>query len=134
MSLYEQEIPLFALDRFTDEADYAVVGSTDGRTRVHHTNRRPHSAVCQIERDFGDGRLSGCTAFLISPTRLLTAAHCIMSPLRRRLGLPHLATRIRVVPGKSGRNVRPFGMQYIGITGVAVGVIHGSITEQNVCA
>ena len=112
MSLYEPEIPVFALDRFTDEADYAVVGSTDGRTRVHNTNRRPHSAVCQIERDFGDGRLSGCTAFLISPTRLLTAAHCIMSPLRRGLGLPHIATRIRVVPGKSGRNVRPFGMQW----------------------
>lgn len=107
-----QENPIFALDRFTDEADYAVIGPVDGRTRVVNTNRRPYSAVCQIERDFGDGRLTGCTAFLISPTRLLTAAHCIMSPLRRRLGLPHVATRIRVVPGKSGLNARPFGAQW----------------------
>lgn len=112
MSAYQLENPVFALDRFTDEADYAVVGPHDGRTRVVHTNRRPHSAVCQIERDFGDGRLTGCTGFLISPTRLLTAAHCIMSPLRRRLGLPHMATRIRVVPGKAGLNVHPFGIQW----------------------
>lgn len=101
-----------ALDVLADEADYAVIGPVDGRSRVVHTNRAPHSAVCQIERDFGDGRLTGCTAFLISPTRLLTAAHCIMSPLRRRMGLPYLATRIRVVPGKSGRGARPFGAQW----------------------
>jgi V8-like Glu-specific endopeptidase len=111
MSLHEEN-PIFALDRFTDEADYAVVGPTDGRGRVSNTARAPFSAVCQIERDFGDGKLSGCTAFLISPTRLLTAAHCIMSPIRQRMGLPHLARRIRVVPGKAGLNARPFGKQW----------------------
>lgn len=105
------EAPLLALDRITDGADYAVIGPTDGRVRVLNTRRFPHSAVCQIERDFGDGRLTGCTAFMISPTRLLTAAHCIMSPIRRRLRLPHMATRIRVTPGRSGAT-RPFGSQW----------------------
>lgn len=107
-----RELTAYALDRFADEADYAVVGPTDGRTRVLHTNRFPHSAVCQIERDFGDGRLTGCTAFLIGPTRLLTAAHCIASPIRHRLGLPSRAVRIRVTPGRASRTARPFGWQW----------------------
>lgn len=106
------EVPLFELDRLADAADYAVIGPTDGRTRIDRTDRFPYSAVCHIERDFGDGRLTGCTAFFISPTRLLTAAHCLMSPLRRRLGLPHLASRVRVTPGRAGGDAKPFGEQW----------------------
>ena len=101
--------PFVALDRLSDASDYAVIGPTDGRTRVARTDRFPHSAVCHIQRDFGDGRLTGCTAFFVSPTRLLTAAHCIMSPLRRKLGLPHIARRILVIPGRASARARPFG-------------------------
>lgn len=101
----------FALDRLADEADYAIVGPTDGRERVTGTDRFPWSAVCHIERDFGDGRLTGCTAFLVGPRTLLTAAHCIASPLRLRLNLPGVARRIRVTPGRAGA-ARPFGSQW----------------------
>ena len=107
-----REVVPFALDFLADEADYAIIGPTDGRRRVSHTNRFPHSAVCHIERDFGDGRLTGCTGFLIAPTVLLTAAHCIMSPIRRRLKLPDQAVRIRVTPGRGSRNAKPFGAQW----------------------
>ena len=102
----------YALDRLADEADYAVVGPVDGREPVNDTRRHPYSAICHIERDFGDGRLTGCTAFLIAPTLLLTAAHCIMSPLRRRLGLPGTAVRIRVTPGRASAQARPYGWQW----------------------
>ena len=102
----------YALDRLADEADYAVVGPVDGRTQVHDTRRPPYSAVCHIERDFGDGRLTGCTAFLIGPRLLLTAAHCIMSPLRGRLGLPAKVARIRITPGRASAQAQPYGSQW----------------------
>ena len=102
----------YALDRMSDQADYAVIGPTDGRTRVMDTARPPYGAVCHLERDFGDGRLTGCTAFFVSPTRLLTAGHCVMSHLRRSLGLPHLARRIRITPGRAALQVAPFGQQW----------------------
>jgi V8-like Glu-specific endopeptidase len=102
----------YALDRLADEADYAVIGPTDGRTRVKDTRPFPYSAVCHIERDFGDGRLTGCTGFLVGPQRLLTAAHCIVSPIRARLGVPSQARRVRVSPGRSGRSGLPFGSQW----------------------
>jgi glutamyl endopeptidase len=102
----------YGLDRITDEADYAIVGPRDDRTRVTHTRSFPYSAVCHIERDFGDGRLSGCSAFLIGPTTLLTAGHCIASALRLRLGVPGVAKRIRVTPGRDGKAGRPFGSQW----------------------
>jgi V8-like Glu-specific endopeptidase len=109
--LLEETIP-FALDRLADEADYAIIGPTDGRSRVTRTNRFPYSAVCHVERDFGDGRLTGCTGFLIAPTIVLTAAHCIMSPIRKRLGLPNQAARIRVTPGRASASVSPYGSQW----------------------
>ena len=101
----------YLLDRLADEADYAIIGPTDGRTRVGDTGRFPYSAVCFIERDFGDGKLSGCTAFLIGPTTWLTAGHCLTSPLRVRLGVPGVARRVRVSPGRDGQGA-PFGSQW----------------------
>jgi V8-like Glu-specific endopeptidase len=112
MTDLDRDVIPFELDRLADEADYAVVGPTDGRSRVLHTDRFPYSAVCHMERDFGDGRLTGCTAFMIAPTRLLTAAHCIMSPIRQRLGLPDQAVRIRITPGRASRDAQPFGWQW----------------------
>jgi V8-like Glu-specific endopeptidase len=102
----------YRLDRITDEADYAIVGPRDDRSRVLRTRTFPYSAICHIERDFGDGRLSGCSAFLIGPTTLLTAAHCIASPLRLKLGVPGLAKRIRVRPGRDSKDGAPYGSQW----------------------
>jgi glutamyl endopeptidase len=110
MSLSD-EVPLLFLDRLADRADYAVIGPTDGRTRVLHTNRPPYSAVCQIERDFGDGRLSGCSGFLVTPTVVLTAAHCVFSRPRHLLLNRGAPARIRVTPGRNGASAA-FGSQW----------------------
>ena len=109
MSLQEA-VPV-ALDRLADRADYAIIGPSDGRTRVLRTNISPHAAVCHIGRDFGDGRLAGCSAFLIAPTILLTAGHCVFSRLRQRLHGRAAPRRIQVTPGRSG-GIRPFRSQW----------------------
>jgi len=108
---WSDEIPALALDRLADRFDYAIVGPTDGRTRVLDTTRAPYAAVCHIQRDFGDGRLSGCSGFLVSPTVVLTAAHCVFSQPRQRLLGRGSPTRIRVTPGRAG-NRNPFGAQW----------------------
>lgn len=101
------EVPVF-LDRMTDAIDYAVIGPTDGRRRVLNTRAFPFAAVCHVERDFGDGTWSGCSGFLVGPRTVVTAGHCISSPVRRRLKLSHVPRQIRVWAGRDGANA-PFG-------------------------
>jgi len=101
------DVPVF-LDRLTDAADYAVIGPVDGRRKVLNTRQPPFAAVCHLERDFGDGRWVGCTGFLISPRMILTAGHCVYSPIRRITGRPATPQRIRVTAGRAGAR-RPFG-------------------------
>src|SRR6266508_1700907 len=111
MSFSEEAVPV-ALDRLADRADYAVIGPTDGRTRVLRTSRSPYAAVCHIERDFGDGHLSGCTGFLVRPTIVLTAGHCVFSRLRRLLTGRGAPIRVRITPGRDGATGFPFGSQW----------------------
>ena len=106
------EMPSLVLDRLADRADYAIVGPTDGRTRVLQTSRPPYAAVCQIERDFGDGRLSGCSGFLVSPSVVVTAGHCVFSRPRHLLLRRGAPQRIRVTPARDGTGPPPFGYQW----------------------
>jgi glutamyl endopeptidase len=78
------DVPLF-LDRLTDAADYAVIGPVDGRRQVIQTRRAPYARL------------------------LLTAGHCVYSPVRRIFGLPHTPISIRVSPGRADAIEAPFG-------------------------
>jgi V8-like Glu-specific endopeptidase len=106
--MLEDEQPSLWLDRAADDADYAVIGPTDGRTRVLNTRRAPYSAVCHVERDFGDNRWSGCSGFAIAPNVIITAGHCVYSAARARLGLRATPAQFRVSPGRNGAR-EPFG-------------------------
>jgi len=92
------------LDAFAEAADYAIVGPTDNRVQVANTTRFPFNTICHLGRDFGDGRLLGCSGVLIAPTLVLTAAHCLYNLLLRR------APRgIVVMPGRRDRDTTPYG-------------------------
>jgi V8-like Glu-specific endopeptidase len=108
---WSDEAPALALDRLADRFDYAIVGPTDGRTQVLNTAIGPYAAVCHIQRDFGDGRLSGCSGFLVSPTVVVTAAHCVFSRPRQLMLGRGSPTRIRITPGRAGGR-KPFGSQW----------------------
>ena len=42
-----------------EDADYAVVGPTDGRLHISDTRRFPYNTICHLGRDFGNGKLQG---------------------------------------------------------------------------
>jgi glutamyl endopeptidase len=102
------DTPLF-LDRVAEQADYAVIGPVDGRRRVTDTRLAPFQAVCHLDRCFGAGRSSGCTGFLVAPRLVMTAGHCLYSPLRRALGARPSPASIRVSPGRADAAEAPYG-------------------------
>jgi V8-like Glu-specific endopeptidase len=97
-------LPAGELDAFVEQVDYAVIGPTDNRVQEADTRRFPFNTVCHLGRDFGDGRLRGCSGVLIAPTAVLTAAHCLFN-LVLRTG----PRRIVVSPARRDRDTLPFG-------------------------
>jgi V8-like Glu-specific endopeptidase len=95
------------VDRLVERVDYAVIGPSDGRRRVLGS-RPPYRGICHLERSFGaaGARPSGCTGFLVAPGLVVTAGHCVFSPLRRSG-----PRRIQVVPGRDGPRA-PFGASW----------------------
>jgi V8-like Glu-specific endopeptidase len=99
-----EALALDRLDAFVDLADYAVVGPTDNRVQEADTRRFPFNTICFLGRDFGDGRLRGCSGVLVAPRLVVTAAHCLYSLLLRRA-----PGRLVVMPGRRDRDRLPFG-------------------------
>ncbi len=104
----------------TDKLDRAIVGPRDNRVHEIETTRFPFNTVCHVARDFGTGRWSGCSGVLIAPRLVLTAAHCLYSPARKRA-----PRRVRVAPGRRDRDSYPLGWQLAARAYIAPGFLQG---------
>ncbi len=104
----DQALADIRVEMLADEADYAIVGPRDTRTRVLNARSLPYAAICHLELDLG-GRRSGCTGFLVAPTIVVTAAHCLHNPARARAGGRAAPHAIRVIAGRNGLVSAPFG-------------------------
>ena len=97
----------------TRGAEYNVILPKDDRVRVRNTRVVPFRHICKLELTFtGAAGLFIGTGTLVSPNKVLTAAHCIFDRHHGAGGWGY-ATSIRVIPGKNGpggsRAEEPFG-------------------------
>ena len=99
-----RNLALDLLDEISEGVDYSVIGPRDSRRHVIATIHFPFNTIAHLARDFGDGKMRGCTGVLIGPRMIFTAGHCVFSRLKGRA-----PRRIAVVPGQADRRTMPFG-------------------------
>lgn len=93
--------PMPRIDPFMAKPENVI--GIDSRVRVTETSAIPWRCICHIEVEYETGPVGFGTGFLVGPKSVLTAAHVIVDPARKKK-----ARRLRVMPGRNG-NTAPYG-------------------------
>ena len=80
----------------------AVIGN-DSRTRVNPTNVGPYCNTVYLEATFSDGAVGKATGFMLGPSAVLTAGHCVYNDEHGGL-----ATSVLIIPARNGSS-EPYG-------------------------
>lgn len=80
----------------------AVIG-TDSRTRVNPTNVGPYCNTVYLKSTFSTGATITATGFMLGPSAVITAGHCVYNDEHEGL-----ATSVLIIPAKNG-TLEPYG-------------------------
>lgn len=94
--------PYVPAARIPDMSSLRIVGTDDLRA-VTATTNYPYSAFVRLLATFPNGVQGTCTGTMVSPSTVLTAAHCVYS---HQHGWP---ARVQAAPGQWS-NTAPFGV------------------------
>lgn len=87
-------------DEGSEAVPFEIIGDDD-RNVVTNTQRVPYRYIGKLLVYFSDGISSAGTAFLVGPSTVLTAGHCVYSKDKT-------VTAIQFIPGMNGTS-RPYG-------------------------
>ena len=94
----------FSLDTKKSNREFAVIGR-DSRVKPRRTTEFPFQAIGRLEIFWASSDKRGtCSATLIGPDKLITAAHCVYDKENKEF-----AKRIYFTPGRDGDYI-PYGM------------------------
>lgn len=96
-------VALTAMTAFADTATPYTIFGVDSRKPVSPTTMSPYNAVCNLTITWSDKTVTYGTGFLISPSRVVTTAHCMYDRSKKIS-----ATSIVVAPGDTPGN-HPYG-------------------------
>lgn len=85
------------------ESGRALIGGEDSLTKITRTARNPYRSTVYIEIVYNNGSISTFTGFVIGPSAVVTAGHCVINAFNN-----NNYRTINVIPAKNGAT-EPFG-------------------------
>lgn len=85
----------------------SVLGDVDRRKQILETELTPWRMICSLDITSQSGFSYVGTGWFAGPRTVITAGHCVYDPVE----LGGWARQIKVMPGRNGETVTPFGSE-----------------------